>query len=220
MGTIQAGINQLIGLAAIGGKFYADSPAGMKAAELRDIKSSNARLEKDISKIDDRGYGPGANAETTAAHQAKNKIEERIASNLERKAELDPTLQNIKTSVQARDAYLSRIGKEEEDLELYKMYGEDENADRIASEQDAPSQWITPDRAQAKMAKKGINQARQRATYRKFMDYLRDEPVSLGGTVGDYPPEMQKKIAANYSSSQRKKLMDMKDAQRKKESDK
>lgn len=43
---------------------------------------------------------------------------------------------------------------------------------------------------------------------RNFMEYLRKQPVSLGGTVGDYPIEFQKQTAQAYSPYQRKKIMD------------
>lgn len=46
---------------------------------------------------------------------------------------------------------------------------------------------------------------------RNFMDYLKKQPTSLGGTVGELDPQMQKQIASQYTKSQRKRLMDMAD---------
>ena len=47
---------------------------------------------------------------------------------------------------------------------------------------------------------------------RNFMkDYLSKQPTSLGGTVGDLPIDLQKQIAAQYSKSQRKAMMDKMD---------
>lgn len=50
--------------------------------------------------------------------------------------------------------------------------------------------------------------ATQKTKRRNFMNYLKNEPTSLGGTVGELPVEVQKKIAAQYTKSQRKALMD------------
>lgn len=50
---------------------------------------------------------------------------------------------------------------------------------------------------------------------RNFMDYLKKQETSLGGTVGDLPPAMQKQIAATYSKSQRKTMMDRMDREAK-----
>lgn len=61
------------------------------------------------------------------------------------------------------------------------------------------------------------NQAQQRVATqqeakkkqkRNFLDYLARQPIAGGGTVGDLPTSAQKQIAAQYSKSERKKLMD------------
>ena len=56
----------------------------------------------------------------------------------------------------------------------------------------------------------------QKTKRRNFMrDYLSKQPTSLGGTVGELPPAMQKQIAATYSKSQRKTMMDRMDREAK-----
>lgn len=53
--------------------------------------------------------------------------------------------------------------------------------------------------------------AAKREQRRNFMEYLKKQPTSFGGTVGDLPTAMQKQIASGYNKSQRKKLMDLAD---------
>lgn len=55
---------------------------------------------------------------------------------------------------------------------------------------------------------------------RNFMTYLRKQPTSLGGTVGELPEKMQKQIAASYSKSQRARMMDEMDREAKNKGDK
>lgn len=61
------------------------------------------------------------------------------------------------------------------------------------------------DKANSKVEE--VQEAKQKQR-RVFKKYLANEPTSLGGTVGDLPPAMQKQIAAQYSKSERKALMD------------
>ena len=55
---------------------------------------------------------------------------------------------------------------------------------------------------------------------RNFMEYLRKQPISLGGTnsgtIGDLPKEAQRQIASQYTRSQRKTMMDRMDEEAKK----
>lgn len=57
---------------------------------------------------------------------------------------------------------------------------------------------------------KQVSQAK-RSQRRNFMEYLRKEPISGGGTIGDLPPHVQKSLAKQYTKSQRKQLMDRED---------
>lgn len=62
-------------------------------------------------------------------------------------------------------------------------------------------------------AKKKVEEVKQakKTQRRNFMDYLKKQETSLGGTVGDLPPAMQKQIASTYTKSQRKTMMDRMD---------
>ena len=52
----------------------------------------------------------------------------------------------------------------------------------------------------------------KRKTRRNFLDYMRDEPTSLGVTFGQLDRKLQREIAGTYSKSERKRIMDRKDA--------
>lgn len=67
------------------------------------------------------------------------------------------------------------------------------------------------DRQKKAMQKVDEKKAAVQKQRRNFMDYLRNQPVSGGGTVGDLPFNVQRQIAATYSKSERRKLMDMED---------
>lgn len=91
-------------------------------------------------------------------------------------------------------------------------------AEEVGTQAGAKIQRAASPQAQA------ANKARQNAANeidakktqkRNFMDYLKNQPTSLGGKVGDLSPAMQKQIASGYSASQRKKLMEMADREKK-----
>lgn len=60
-----------------------------------------------------------------------------------------------------------------------------------------------------------VNEAKQKQK-RNFMNYLKTQKTSFGGTVGDLPYNLQKEIAKGYSPKQRKALMDKIDKESKK----
>jgi hypothetical protein len=57
-------------------------------------------------------------------------------------------------------------------------------------------------------------QAEKRSS-RRFMDYLKDEPTSLGVNVGALSKSAQKEIAKNYTKAERTRIMNAKDLERK-----
>lgn len=79
----------------------------------------------------------------------------------------------------------------------------------------AGSAGVSRESAMQKMKTKGKDMHEQRKTRRVFMDYLKTQKTNLGSTVGQLPPALQKQIASTYTKSQRRKMMDAIDAQRK-----
>lgn len=67
---------------------------------------------------------------------------------------------------------------------------------------------------EAKSKVKQIQEAKK-TQKRNFMSYLAQQPTSLGGTVGDLSPDLQRQIASQYNKSQRKTMMDKMDKEAK-----
>lgn len=65
--------------------------------------------------------------------------------------------------------------------------------------------------AESAEAELKAKQEEKRSSRRNFIDYMKDEPTSLGA-FGSLNPKLQKSIAATYSKYERKKIMDEKDA--------
>ena len=55
-------------------------------------------------------------------------------------------------------------------------------------------------------------QEEKRSSRRNFLDYMKDEPTSFGGTVGELKPEWRKAVLSAYNKKERKEIMDRKDA--------
>lgn len=69
------------------------------------------------------------------------------------------------------------------------------------------------DKAQQRAQQKGQQQLKQK---RKFSDYLSKLETSFGGTVGDLPKSIQQTIAKQYSSKERREIMNRMDKEDKK----
>lgn len=102
-------------------------------------------------------------------------------------------------------AFAKRIGDQKKEKAAKAAAGQSNSAG--SSPQAQAAQRAAQSAANAVDAKK--------TQRRNFMEYLKKEPTSLGGTVGDLPPAMQKQIAGQYTKSQRKRLMDMEDREKK-----
>lgn len=81
----------------------------------------------------------------------------------------------------------------------------DEFADNLRDD------YANLEKQQQAMDKVGRLQEAKKTQKRNFMTYLAQQPTSLGGTVGDLSPELQKKIAAQYSEKDRKRIMNQMD---------
>ena len=73
------------------------------------------------------------------------------------------------------------------------------------------------DKVRQELAQKQMKQQQEakKTQRRNFMDYLKKQPTSLGGTIGDLPENVQKQIASQYTKSQRKTMMDRMDKEAK-----
>lgn len=70
---------------------------------------------------------------------------------------------------------------------------------------------------QIKAARQSLTKAQEnvRRTRRRFIDYMRNEPTSFGLKLGQLPKDVQKTVLSEYTPSQRRKIMNEKDAMKK-----
>ena len=63
-----------------------------------------------------------------------------------------------------------------------------------------------------------IKKQEQRRKHRNFLEYMKDEPYTLGnfsGTIGQLNPEQQKVVSSSYSKAEKTKIMNEMDERRK-----
>lgn len=130
--------------------------------------------------------------EDTAQGRYQRELGREKADVLRRQYEANPTKGGLTAYLRTRSAYYD---------EPIASLPEDEEV-------------LAEERAMSSMRSKGVQQVQQAQKRRYFMDYLRNEPTSLGGTVGELDPNLQKTIAGQYNRSQRKALMDRIDRER------
>lgn len=157
-------------------------------AEKQKIKSEIRGLDKREALVDERiqlaSAGPQPDVEGTVANlelQDANKEKEDI---LRRRYELNPTKETYSAyTKQKSSASGVPIARlpADEDAQVEAM-------DRVAKQTQAKKTQIE-----------------------KFRKHLAKLPTSLGGTVGDLDPSLQDKIAAQYTESERKALIDRMD---------
>lgn len=120
----------------------------------------------------------------------------------------------------------SMIGSASHAVMAAKGYSELKKKEAEKVQQDAAkiakSAGSSPQAQAAQTAKQSAaNEVEAKRTQkRNFIEYLKKQPTSLGGTVGDLPPAMQKQVASQYTKSQRKRLMDLADREGKNGSNK
>lgn len=73
---------------------------------------------------------------------------------------------------------------------------------------------LTPDLPNGRFKVKDTVKQTQKKTRRNFKDYLSGMETNFGGTVGELPAHVQKQIASNYTSSQRRSIMNAADRQK------
>lgn len=122
------------------------------------------------------------------------------------------------------DAYrheLSRLAENRLDIEerKYQLNPNRENYDTVMSARDVLSSIRETDSLREKqkqaMARMSEQAQAKKTQRRNFMNYLAQQPTSLGGTVGDLPKSLQKQVASQYTRSQRKTMMDRMDEEAK-----
>lgn len=203
MASIQQGINQLIGSAAIGIGLYTRSPAGQANAATREAQRAENAAAGYKTTLANPDAFTGTPQEQALKKQGMKKLyqssrDSAVKSRLQA-LNLNPTQERV-------DSYLDSYAKQQAEIQ-------EENAQNKTTKAAQAART-----AMDRMRSLGMEQIQQKKTRRKFMDYLRQQDSSLG-KVGDLPPNVQKAIAKSYTAKDRKKLLDAADAAKKEEKD-
>lgn len=204
MSNIQQGINNVISTAALLGELSG------KSGERREKK----KIEKENEKITKMVNAPPGNR--TVDTDLQNELDERYKKNLKRLYELDP---NEKTYKAYAQTIPTRTPEDPEDirmeqLELASQKGA-EDAEYNHAYKRAYDNKYDELRAQEANRHSQSQQTAKKNNRRYFMNYLRKQPTSLGGTVGELPISMQREIAKQYNRGDRKRMMDRMDKEEK-----
>lgn len=193
MGVIQNAINQALGTAALATRLSSRLEAKAKTrAELADLE----RQEQSI-KLQQEALSPMVNVEDYLSEESKEaaslqmkESEQKLSDIKQRQLELKPSKESAAAAVLQRS--VARRGtfmtiKEDPEEILREQYD-------IAE-------------AERAMKKAADIQNTKQSVKRNFKDYVGKLKTSLGGKVGDLPENMQKAIMKQYSTKERKKLM-------------
>lgn len=185
---IQGSINQLLQSAAIFGRL---APDYEKKVEMRQLTKQEDVLKGQVE-------------------AAKQSLTERKA-NLkpgELKQDVDVLKQATQKGVQLAEKGFELDPSTETYEKLLKRKRTAESASQIEKDYLAQRQQLAEQKAQSALQ---LEQNRVAKSKRNFMEYLGKQETSLGGTVSQLPPAMQKEIASQYSKSQRQSIMNRMD---------
>lgn len=199
MGAIQSGINQLLTTAGV----MAHLSPGLRAKAETQAKLANLRKQEEAAT---------AARETTPNLTEKLKYQEDLADIKKQIFEADPTKESYEAY--RKEKPIQGTTEAEADIdEITQEIAEKEMREEAIRERvNQLKKPYDPQEVMNKMAEKGKAKVEQKAKRRDFMKALGAEPINFGagyeGTVKDVPKNLQKAIAAQYSKSQRKELMD------------
>lgn len=183
--SIQANINQGLSLASL---LITQNPSLKASAEKNTtIKNLEKRAEQENKQYQAMKAGlrvPGRTSIETLEDIAS--FGESAVKTSKELFELDPTAQRYQSLKETQ-------GMVKEASELAEMGRKLETAKQAAK--------------QALQAK----QSETRNARRNFIDYMQDESTSLGYSFGELDPKLQQAIAKQYTSKERKSIMDRKD---------
>lgn len=181
MGMIQSGINQLFSQSAA----LAMLSPQLRAAKEKEQKIQSLQKQKEsITKARDITAGQ---AETEAAEGYQADITE-IQKQL---FETDPSVESFKEYVKSKPAPSTSMPAESWEIEEERRS-------------------LQPEQVMSQLAEKGMTKVKQEQKRRKFIDYLKGVDTSFG-KFETLSPNLQKAIMKDYSKSERKKIMDLKD---------
>lgn len=195
-GSIQGDINQALGTL---GALATFSPQLKEHAE---NMAENRKLNKRQEVLDQQGQ------------IAVQDLQKKFTPDAEGNITIDP---QTESELQQSRRELMRQNQEQEDISRarYDLKPTLENYQKwqldASINQNLRDEYANIARQEQAMARQDRQKQAKKTQKKNFMDYLAKQPTSLGGTVGDLSPDLQKKIASQYDRNARKRMMNQMD---------
>lgn len=208
-GSIQGDINQALGTVGVLATF---SPQLKEHAE----KMSEKRNLNNRQKAIDAQIAAATSSGKALRPEVEEAIEKESKDIAKRRFELEPSAE---TYSEYAKQLPRKIKEDPEDIHRERMAGIPDEARRAAEYDHAykeayNQEFSRLDKMSQAMNRVGRQSEAKKTQRRNFMDYLKQQSLSLGGTVGDLPMSFQKQIASTYTKSQRKTIMDRMDKEK------
>lgn len=195
-GSIQSDINQALGTAGALATFSPQlQERAEKMAEKRKLDKrqkvldeQNKVAEEDLQKK----FTPDSNGEVVVDAQKMSELQ------------------------QSRREIM-RQNQEQEDIHrgMYDLNPTLENYQKwltsASINQNARDEFASIAKQEQAMDRVGRQSEAKKTQRRNFMTYLAQQPTSLGGTVGDLSPDLQRQIASQYGKNERRTMMNRMD---------
>lgn len=216
MPNFQGSVNQALGVAGAFAGLSGITQERREAAKIKKLKKS-ASSQKDAL-LENLENTSSDSPEYAGTKETIQYLDEKIGEATRAKFEARPTKKNAQELLK-RNIATHTMNDALNQVEQAKVGWEKAQAffDEQASAYLQEESGYTPnDESRAEQA---INRAAtQQATRNKRRDFIRDYlsqmETNMGGKVGDMAPDLQKKIAANYSSAERKRIMNQQDKEK------
>lgn len=191
--SIQSNINQGLSIASL---LISQNPQVQAAAKKRTDIRNLSQQEESINK---------AIESTGSDIAAKEPYGEALSDIKKKQFELSPSEETFKAYKETTPSRVLTVEASPEEIAQERFEAEQKEAE--------VNQYLEMYRSAETKAQENlaVKQNEKRNTRRNFLDYMRDEPISLGGAFGELDIKLQKKIAQQYSKAEKKKIMDRKD---------
>lgn len=182
------------------------------------LKAAGEMKEQITQKLEDKNL---PDAERAALERTIEHIDNQVESHSERLAELRPSAKNIQNLMDAYTTTGRNRARVQQTGEERALAQEEQEANRAREEEERAAQGafgtFRYDEEKANQAnERSQKQAKARQKRRNFVrDYLPKIETGFGGTVGDFSKETQRKLGKNYSTKERKEIMDRMDKEKK-----
>ena len=188
-GQIQGSVNNIIGMAAAAAKML--DPRAKDKEELKNLGKQEQVLDQRSGVF-------------------LNKAKEIFSTSEEdtplRQERIDALRQEGLQANQEREKLLRRRYELDPSLETFDAWEKQRTGNLLIQ-----NEYANAAKQREAMDRMGRQTQAKQTQRRNFKDYLAKQPTSLGGTVGDLSPELQKQIASQYSKNERRNMMNRMD---------